>query len=129
MVRISPLNLQINTQFSKRCNTKPERVVNSFPFNHESIIHGESIILANTVFKLICIFNFTLFKTHSHHSVVSLGKTLYALSPAWWSWRAVLNYSHISIKLQADSNILEAGRGNCLPYVLAPPSLYRESGG
>ena len=39
-----------------------------------------------------------------------------ALSPAWWSWQAVLrvNYSHISIKLQAESNILassEAGRG------------------
>ena len=51
---------------------------------------------------------------------------------AWWSWQAVLNYSHISIKLQADSNILaspEAGRGNCLPYVLAPPSLSCESGG
>ena len=34
----------------------------------------------------------------------------------------VLNVNHISIKLQADSNILaslEAGRGNCLPYVLA----------
>ena len=49
-----------------------------------------------------------------------------ALSPAWWSWQAVLNHSHISINLQADSNILvspEAGRGNCLPYVLAPPSL------
>ena len=49
-----------------------------------------------------------------------------------WSWQAVLNYSHISIKLQADSNILvspEAGRGNCLPYVLAPPSLFCESGG
>ena len=43
-----------------------------------------------------------------------------ALFPAWWSWQAVLNYSHISIKLLADSNILtspEAGRGNCLPYV------------
>ena len=55
-----------------------------------------------------------------------------ALSPAWWSWQAVLNYSHISIKLQADSNILaspEAGRGNCLPYVLAPPSLSCKSGG
>ena len=55
-----------------------------------------------------------------------------ALSPAWWSWQAVLNYSHISIKLLADSNILaspEAGRGNCLPYVLAPPSLSCESGG
>ena len=38
----------------------------------------------------------------------------------------------ISIKLQADSNILvspEAGRGNCLPYVSAPPSLSCKSGG
>ena len=38
--------------------------------------------------------------------------------PAWWSWQAVLNYSHISIKLQADSNILvspEAGRGIAYP--------------
>ena len=53
-----------------------------------------------------------------------------ALSQAWWSWQAVLNYSHISIKLQADSNILgspEAGRDNCLPFVLAPPSLSCES--
>ena len=51
---------------------------------------------------------------------------------AWWSWQAVLNFSHISIKLQADSNILaspEAGWGNCLPYVLALPSLSCESGG
>ena len=55
-----------------------------------------------------------------------------AHSSAWWSWQAVLNYSHISIKLQADSNVLaspEAGRGNCLPYVLAPPSLSCESEG
>ena len=55
-----------------------------------------------------------------------------ALSPAWWSWKTVLNYSHIYIKLQADSNILaspEAYWGNCLPYVLAPPSLSCESGG
>ena len=55
-----------------------------------------------------------------------------ALFPAWWSWQAVLNLNHISIKLQADSNILacpEAGRGNCLPYVLAPPSLSCKSGG
>ena len=52
--------------------------------------------------------------------------------PAWWSWQAVLKYSHISIKLQAENNILvspEAGRGVCLPYVLAPPSLSCESGG
>ena len=37
-----------------------------------------------------------------------------ALSPAWWSWQAVLNYSNISTKLLADSNILaslEAGWG------------------
>ena len=55
-----------------------------------------------------------------------------ALSPAWWSWQAVLNYSNISTKLLADSNILaspEAGRGNCLPYVLAPQSLSCESRG
>ena len=53
-------------------------------------------------------------------------------SPAWWSWQAVLSYSHISIKLQADSNIMvfpEEGRGNWLPYVLAFPSLSCESGG
>ena len=39
-----------------------------------------------------------------------------ALSPAWWSSQAVLNYSYISIKLLASSNILvspEAARGNC----------------
>ena len=55
-----------------------------------------------------------------------------ALSPAWWSWQAVLNYNNIFTKLLADSNILaspEAGRGNCLPYVLSPPSLSCESGG
>ena len=55
-----------------------------------------------------------------------------AISPAWWSWQAVLNFSHISIKFEAGSNILaspKAGPGNCLPYVLAPPSLCRESGG
>ena len=41
-----------------------------------------------------------------------------ALSPAWWSWQTVLNFSHISIKFQADSNILtspEANWGNCYP--------------
>ena len=55
-----------------------------------------------------------------------------ALSPAWWSWQAVLNYSDISIKLQADNNILaspDAGWGNCLYYALAPPSLSCKSGG
>ena len=43
-----------------------------------------------------------------------------ALSPAWWSWQAVLNNSSFSIKLLADSNILaspETGQGNCLTYV------------
>ena len=52
-------------------------------------------------------------------------------SPAWWSWQAVLTFSYISIKLQADSNILaspKTGWGNCLPYVLAAPSLSCESG-
>ena len=55
-----------------------------------------------------------------------------ALSPSWWSWQAAQNYSRISIKLQAHSNILaspKAGRGNCLPHVLALPSLSCESGG
>ena len=55
-----------------------------------------------------------------------------ALSPTWWFWQAVLNFSHISIKFQPDSNILtspEAGRGNCLSNVLAPSSLSCESGG
>ena len=54
------------------------------------------------------------------------------LSSAWWSWQVVLNYSHVSIKLQADSNILvspEAGWGNCLPYVLAALLLFCKSGG
>ena len=47
-------------------------------------------------------------------------KHITVLSPAWWSWQAVLNYNNISSKLLADSNTLaspEAGRGNCLPYV------------
>ena len=26
-----------------------------------------------------------------------------ALSPAWWSWQAVLNFSHISIKLKKNN--------------------------
>ena len=54
-----------------------------------------------------------------------------AVSFVWWSWQAILNYSHISIKLQEDSNILaspEAGRYNCLPYVLAPSTLSCEQG-
>ena len=41
-----------------------------------------------------------------------------ALSPAWWSWQAVLSISLLKYKLQADSNISvspEADRGNCLP--------------
>ena len=29
-----------------------------------------------------------------------------AISSTWWSWQAVLNYSHIFIKLQVNSNIL-----------------------
>ena len=56
---------------------------------------------------------------------------LTALSPAWWPWQAVLNQNLITNKLQADGNILaspEAGQGNCLPYVLVPPSLSWESG-
>ena len=64
---------------------------------------------------------------------------LTGLSPTWWSWKAVLNFSHISIKLknqnkkfQTDHNVLaspEAGRGNCFLYVLLPLSLSCKSGG
>ena len=53
------------------------------------------------------------------------------LYSAWWSWLTVLNFSPISIKLQVDSNVLtslEAGQGNCLPYVLVPPLLFCKSG-
>ena len=69
---------------------------------------------------------------HAYLSVLlcSWERHFTGLFPAWWSWQAVLNYSHIFIELQADSNILaspEAGRGNCLPFVLAPPSLSCES--
>ena len=50
--------------------------------------------------------------------------------PAWWSWQAVLNFSHISIKLQADSNILVSPEAGVIAYpVLAPLSLSCESGG
>ena len=52
--------------------------------------------------------------------------------PAWWSWQAVLNYSHIFIKLQTDCNILASPKeyqGNCLPYVLVLPLLSYESEG
>ena len=31
------------------------------------------------------------------------------ISPVWQSWKAVLNFSHISIKLQVDSNIFAVG--------------------
>ena len=63
---------------------------------------------------------FTKYSIESRYSVVSLGKTLYGTFPCLVVLEAVLNYIHISIKLQANSNILaspEAGRGNFLPYV------------
>ena len=52
-----------------------------------------------------------------------VGKDTLQQFPCLVSWQAVLNHNNISIKLQADRNILaspEAGRGNCLPWVLAP---------
>ena len=55
-----------------------------------------------------------------------------APSTAWWSWQTVLYFNHISIKLQADSNILaspEVDWSNCLPYVLEPLSLSSKLGG
>ena len=71
------------------------------------------------------------FKTYSHHSVVSFGKTLYDTFPCL-AVLAAPNSSYISMKFQPESNILaspEADRVNCLPYVLASPSLSCESGG
>ena len=52
-------------------------------------------------------------------------KHLTTLSPAWWFWQAVLNFSHVSIKLQADSNILKSPEAG----LLAPLSLSCKSGG
>ena len=40
----------------------------------------------------------------THTFCCVLGKDTLRLSPAWWSWQAVLNFCDISIKLQADSN-------------------------
>ena len=54
-----------------------------------------------------------------------------SLSLAWWSRQAVLNFSLISIKFQADSNILaslEAGWGDCLPYELVLSLVSYKSG-
>ena len=45
--------------------------------------------------------------------------------------RSSSKFSHIFIKFKAERNILaspEAGQGNRLPYVLAPPSLSCKSG-
>ena len=77
-------------------------------------------------------------RAHDQHSLGSKSSCAILLCP--WErhlrhfplLQAVLNYNHISIKFQADNSILaspEAGRGNCLAYVLAPPSLSCESGG
>ena len=62
----------------------------------------------------------------------SWDKHFMTLPPSLRSWQVVLNFNHISIKPkytkknELDRNILaspEAGLNNCLPYVLAPPSL------
>ena len=80
------------------------------------------VLIQNPLAPFCCVFG----KEH-------FGKdTLRQFPLLWWSWQAVLDFSYIFIKLQADSNILpspEADRGNCLPYVLAPPSVSCESGG
>ena len=70
------------------------------------------------------VINIVLIQTLLVPFLESLGKTLWI----WQSWQAVLNFSHIFIKLknqkknfQTDSNILAspaAGQSNCLPYVL-----------
>ena len=66
------------------------------------------------------------------HSVVSLHKKLYGTFPCLVVLASSFKLSRISIKFEADSNILaspKAGWGHCLPYALAPPSLSCESGG
>ena len=59
------------------------------------------------------------------------------LSPVWWFWQAVLNFSHLfktkepNKKFQLDNNILvysNSDWGNCWPYVLVPPLLSCKSG-
>ena len=57
-------------------------------------------------------------------------KTLYGTFPCLVVLASSLNFRHISIKLQTESNILaspEAVRGNCLLYILPSPSLSCES--
>ena len=57
-------------------------------------------------------------------------KHFMALSPAWWSWQAVLNFSHISIKFQEDSNILASLKQVfAYPNVLEPLLLFCKSEG
>ena len=95
----------------------------------------------STIYFSIISKNYVMYRADDQHGLGSKSTRAILLcpwerhftahSPAWWSWQAVLNYSHISIKLQVDSNILpfpEAGRGNCLPYLLAPPLLSCKSG-
>ena len=48
-----------------------------------------------------------------------------AIFSDWWSWQAVLNFSKIAIKLQANSKVVvspEAGWGNCLLYLRCFPA-------
>ena len=79
-----------------------------------------------------CDLTWSWFKTTCTILLCPWKRDFTVLFSAWWSWQAVLNYSHISIKLQADSNILassESGWDNCLLYLLAPLSLSYNSGG
>ena len=68
------------------------------------------------------------------------GRHFTVLFPAWWSWQAVLNFSHISIKIK--KRIKNFNRTviswylrkqveviACPMYILAPPSLSSESEG
>ena len=40
------------------------------------------------------------FKTYSRDSIACLRKTPNGTFPVWWSWQAVLNFCHISIKIK-----------------------------
>ena len=53
-----------------------------------------------------------------------------ALSPAWWSWQGVLNFSHISIEFQAEISWYLRKQVRVIAYLcISASSLSCESGG
>ena len=62
-------------------------------------------------YRVVIVIIMVLVKTYSSHSVVSLGKILYG--------------TFLCLRTTGQQYIAspKSGRGNCLPYVLATPSL------